>query len=503
MEISEVKKENTPGCSSCGTGSCNKLNVYDWLGDMELPSGQMPYNVVEVRFKGTRKEYYRNTDYHILKVGDMVAVEGNPGHDIGEVSLTGELVKLQLKKHGIGFDSVEIKQLYRPAKPADIEKWKQMRDLEGRTMFRSREIAIALGLKMKLSDVEYQGDGKKAIFYYTAEERVDFRELIRKLADEFKVRIEMKQIGLRQEAGRLGGIGSCGRELCCSSWLTEFKTVNTAAARYQNLSINPVKLAGQCGKLKCCLNYELDSYLDALKDIPESSVSLQTEAGVAFHRKTDIFKRMMWYELMPKLKEGEYYHPSADKWVMMPVDRVKEIIAMNVANQKPVDLKSGLPEIEEEEEPDYSDVVGQDSLTRMDNKKKKKKKNNNRNKPQGESRSQNAGTQITAGPKNENKPQNMNTPANNQRNDNKPRNENPQRNSNQQSNNQNRNKNQDRNNNRPQNNNKSQNNPNLQQNNPAPQNTNPPRENLARTRVVPPDSNKPANSNSSGNDKPA
>ncbi len=383
MEIGEVKKENTPGCSSCGTGSCNKLNVFDWLGDMELPPGQMPYNVVEVRFKGTRKEYYRNADYHALKIGDMVAVEGNPGHDIGEVSLTGELVKLQLKKHGIGFDSVEIKQLYRPAKPADIDKWKQMRDLEGKTMFRSREIALTLGLKMKLSDVEYQGDGKKAIFYYTAEDRVDFRDLIRKLADEFKVRIEMKQIGLRQEAGRLGGIGSCGRELCCSSWLTEFKTVNTAAARYQNLSINPVKLAGQCGKLKCCLNYELDSYLDALKDIPDPGVHLQTVAGNAMHRKTDIFKRLMWYELMPKLKDGEFYHPSADKWVMMPVDSVKEIIAMNKSNEKPDDLKSGLPEIEEEELPDYADVVGQDSLTRMDNKKKKKKKgNNNRNEQQ-------------------------------------------------------------------------------------------------------------------------
>jgi cell fate regulator YaaT (PSP1 superfamily) len=383
-EVAEIKKETTPGCSSCGTGGCNKLNVFDWLGQMELPPGHKPFNVIEVRFKGTRKEFFRNSDYFDLKTGDLVAVEGSPGHDIGTVSMTGELVKLQLKKHKIAFDSNEIKQLYRPARPADVEKWNQIKSLEGRTMYRSREIALELKLKMKLSDVEYQGDGKKATFYYSADERVDFRELIKRLADEFKVRVEMKQIGLRQEAGRLGGIGSCGRELCCSSWLTDFKTVSTAAARYQNLSINPVKLAGQCGKLKCCLNYELDSYLDAIKDIPDSNVALQTDAGRAIHRKTDIFKRMMWYEVMPKLKEGEYYQPSTDKWVMLSVDRVKEIIAMNVAGQKLVDLKSGLPEVEEEEIPDYADMVGQDSLTRMDHKKKKKKKKNNRNKPRND-----------------------------------------------------------------------------------------------------------------------
>lgn len=383
-EVAEIKKETTPGCSSCGTGGCNKLNVFDWLGQMELPPGHKPFNVIEVRFKGTRKEFFRNSDYFDLKTGDLVAVEGSPGHDIGTVSMTGELVKLQLKKHKIAFDSNEIKQLYRPARPADVEKWNQIKSLEGRTMYRSREIALELKLKMKLSDVEYQGDGKKATFYYSADERVDFRELIKRLADEFKVRVEMKQIGLRQEAGRLGGIGSCGRELCCSSWLTDFKTVSTAAARYQNLSINPVKLAGQCGKLKCCLNYELDSYLDAIKDIPDSNVALQTDAGRAIHRKTDIFKRMMWYEVMPKLKEGEYYQPSTDKWVMLSVDRVKEIIAMNVAGQKLADLKSGLPEVEEEEIPDYADMVGQDSLTRMDHKKKKKKKKNNRNKPRND-----------------------------------------------------------------------------------------------------------------------
>jgi cell fate regulator YaaT (PSP1 superfamily) len=382
-QLIQQNKETVKGCSSCGTGSCNKLNVFDWLNEMEMPPGHQPFNIVEVQFKGTRKEYFRNSDHLALKAGDIVAVEGNPGHDIGTVTMTGELVKLQLKKRGIAFDSEDIKQLYRPAKQADIEKWEQVKEQEHKTMHRSREIAIQLGLNMKLSDVEYQGDGKKATFYYTAEQRVDFRELIKKLHEEFKVRIEMRQIGLRQEAGRLGGIGSCGRELCCSTWLTNFKTVGTAAARYQNLSINPVKLAGQCGKLKCCLNYELDSYMDAIKDIPEAGTHLFTEAGKALHRKTDIFKRVMWYELIPDLKEGEYYQPSTDKWIMLPVDRVKEILAMNKANQKPIDLKSGLPVEEEENEPDYADVVGQDSLTRMDKKKKKrkKKKKNNPAKP--------------------------------------------------------------------------------------------------------------------------
>ncbi len=372
--ISSVK-EKVAGCaSSCSSGGCNRLNVHDWLNDMPLPPGQKPFDIIEVRFKGTRKEFFRNPDLIPLKTGDVVAVEGSPGHDIGTVSMTGELVKLQMKKRNIGYDSAEIKLLYRTARTADIEKWNAVKELEFKTMHRARSIALQLGLKMKLSDVEYQGDGKKAIFYYTAEDRVDFRELIKRLADEFKIRVEMKQIGLRQEAGRLGGIGSCGRELCCSTWLTDFKTVSTSAARYQNLSINPVKLAGQCGKLKCCLNYELDSYIDALKGIPDSGISLQTETGHAVHRKTDIFKRMMWYELIPKLKPDEKYFSSADKWVMLSVEQVKEILAMNKDGKKPVDLKSIIPQVEEEEIPDYADMVGQDSLTRMDNLRRKKKK---------------------------------------------------------------------------------------------------------------------------------
>lgn len=372
-------------CSSCGTGGCNKLNVFDWLAEMELPPGQKPFNILEVRFKGSRKEFFRNIENIGLKTGDIVAVESSPGHDIGTVSLSGELVKLQLKKKGLTESSDEIKNLYRLARSADIEKWESVKSLENKTMFRAREIATLLNLKMKLSDVEYQGDGKKATFYYTADERVDFRELIKRLAEEFRIRVEMKQIGMRQEAGRLGGIGSCGRELCCSTWLTDFKTVSTSAARYQNLSLNPAKLAGQCGKLKCCLNYELDSYLDALKDLPDASVHLQTEKGTAVHQKTDIFKRLMWYTyLNPENREGHVMH--SDNWVALPLNRIKEIMEMNKLNRKPADLR-GEEYIEEIAGPDYTDMVGQDSLTRMDKrKKKKKKKNKHRQQPGSQSR---------------------------------------------------------------------------------------------------------------------
>lgn len=371
------------GCGNngtCGTSGCNKLNVYNWLSDMILPEGHKPFDILEVRFKGSRKEFFRNTSNLDLKVGDWVAVEGNPGHDIGEVSLSGELVRFQLRKKGVKEDAPEIKTLYRIARQTDLDKYSEVKALEHSTMHRSRTIALALGLKMKLSDVEYQGDGKKATFFYTADERVDFRELIRKLADEFKVRIEMRQIGMRQEAARLGGIGSCGRELCCSTWLTDFKIVSTSAARYQNLSLNPIKLAGQCGKLKCCLNYELDTYLDALKDIPETNVKLFTAKGMMVHRKTDIFKRILWYSLIPEPKEGEDrpFIGGADTWIPLSADRVKEIMALNKQNVKPED--AGQLELEEEEDLGYDDVVGQDSLTRMDRARKKKKK---KKKPEG------------------------------------------------------------------------------------------------------------------------
>ncbi|MDO9038757.1 MAG: regulatory iron-sulfur-containing complex subunit RicT, partial [Lutibacter sp.] len=272
------------GCKSngnCATGGCEKLSVFDWLSNMALPTGQEPLNIVEVRFKNGRKHFYRNVDNLQICIGDIIAVEGSPGHDIGTVSLTGELIRIQMKKKGVAFDSEEVKKIYRKATQKDIDIWKAAREKEYETQFKGREILSRLGIKMKLSDVEYQGDGNKATFYYTADDRVDFRQLIRDLASTFSIRVEMKQVGLRQEAARLGGVGSCGRELCCSTWLTDLRKVNTTAARYQQLSLNPQKLAGQCGKLKCCLNYELDTYLDALTDFPRQDIVLKTKKGEA------------------------------------------------------------------------------------------------------------------------------------------------------------------------------------------------------------------------------
>lgn len=286
-------KDGVPkGCKSngsCGTGSCDKLTVFDWLSNMELPTGQKPYNIVEVRFKNGRKHFFKNEKNFHLTIGEVVAVEGNPGHDIGTVSLTGELVKIQMRKKNVDPDSDLVKKIYRKATEKDIKIWEEARAREIDTQKRGREIIIKLGLQMKLSDVEYQGDGNKATFYYTADERVDFRQLIRDLASAFSIRVEMKQVGLRQEAARLGGVGSCGRELCCSTWLTDFRKVNTAAARYQQLSLNPLKLAGQCGKLKCCLNYELDTYLDSLKSFPSQNTILKTEKGLGIFGKNGYF----------------------------------------------------------------------------------------------------------------------------------------------------------------------------------------------------------------------
>jgi cell fate regulator YaaT (PSP1 superfamily) len=366
------------GCrnnGSCGTGGCNKLSVFDWLANMELPNGQAPFDCVEVRFKNSRKEFFRNVNNLPLNVGDVIAVEASPGHDIGIVSISGELVRVQMKKQGVDAASEQIKKVYRKAKQADIEKWQEAQGLEYNTMHRARTIAVKIGLQMKISDVEYQGDKTKAIFYYTADERVDFRELIKLLADEFKVRIEMRQIGARQEASRLGGIGSCGRELCCSTWLTDFRSVGTSAARYQQLSLNPLKLAGQCGKLKCCLNYELDSYMDALHDFPEvNNVKLETEKGRAFHQKTDIFRRTMFFS----------YFDEPDNFIPLPVDRVKEVMAMNAEGKKPTDLLVHVQQKIVEKKPDYENVVGQDDLTRFDKKKNSKPKNrNNKKRPQG------------------------------------------------------------------------------------------------------------------------
>jgi cell fate regulator YaaT (PSP1 superfamily) len=307
----------------------NKLDAYDWLND--IPESYQNCDIVEIRFKNTRKGYYRNVNDIKLKKGDIVAVEASPGHDIGIISLTGALVRIQLEKNSIPFEGTEFRKIYRKAKPVDVDKWNESMGFEFSTMIKSRKIAQDLKLDMKIGDVEYQGDGTKAIFYYIADDRVDFRELIKVLAEQLKVRIEMKQIGARQEAGRIGGIGSCGRELCCSTWITNFVSVTTNAARYQEVSLNPQKLAGQCGKLKCCLNYELASYLDAQKDFPETNVPLETEQGLFFHQKTDVFKRQMWYSSKKDM-------PS--EIVCLSVGQVKEIIEKNKRGEKVKKLES-------------------------------------------------------------------------------------------------------------------------------------------------------------------
>lgn len=359
------------GCKNngaCGTYGCNKLEVFDWLAGMDLPDGQKPFDIVEVRFKNSRKGFYRNSSNLELYPGDIVAVEVSPGHDIGVVSLTGELVRIQMKRKDIK-DNYEIKKIYRKAKEEDIVKWQEGRKIEQQTMMRAREIARSLKLEMKLSDVEYQGDKSKATFYYTADDRVDFRELIKKYAEEFRVRIDMRQIGYRFEAGRLGGIGSCGRELCCSSWLTDFRAVSTSAARYQQLSLNPAKLAGQCGKLKCCLNYELDQYVEAMKDFPSVNVKLHLPKGTAVHFKTDIFQRVMYfiYEGQP----GEAPFP-------LGVQAVHEIIERNRKGIAVEAIEDFIEDEIAEKETDFAEVVGQDSLTRFDRKKGKGRGNQNR-----------------------------------------------------------------------------------------------------------------------------
>jgi len=341
------------------TGGCTKLSVFDWLRD--IPQGISENDLVEVRFKNTRKGYYLNVNCLNLKPGEMVAVEASPGHDIGMVSLTGPLVMNQLRKYKIKPAEYEFRKIYRKAKQADIDKWKEAIAQEHQTMLRSRKIAQMLNLDMKIGDVEYQGDKTKAIFYYIADDRVDFRELIKVMADEFRIRIEMRQIGARQEAGRIGGIGSCGRELCCSTWITNFVTVTTTVARNQELSFNPQKLAGQCGKLKCCLNYEVDAYLDAQKDFPSAEIILETMEGKAYHQKTDIFKRIMWYS---------FDSATATNLIPVPVERVREIIQQNrqgVVVEKLLE-NDGVKPVEEI---GYMNAAGQESLTRFDQKKKR------------------------------------------------------------------------------------------------------------------------------------
>ncbi len=358
-------KSDTNDTHSCQTNSCCKLNTFDWLKDLNI--AEKPGSLVEVRFKNTRKGIYKNVNDLQLKNGDIVAVESSPGHDIGVISLTGELVFEQLRRGRVQVDS-EFKKVYRKAKATDLDKWKESIDLEEITMLKARKISERLRLNMKIGDVEYQGDKTKAIFYYIAEDRVDFRELIKILAEEFKIRIEMRQIGARQEAGRIGGIGACGRELCCSTWMSNFISVTTNSARYQEVSLNPQKLAGQCGKLKCCLNYELDTYLDAQKDFPDTSIPLETIDGIAHHFKTDVFRRIMWYA---------YGKENGNKIVTLSVDRVKETIAANKKGSK-----SKLIEEFDKKEPaetiGFKNVIGEDSITRFE--EKRKGKDNNRRK---------------------------------------------------------------------------------------------------------------------------
>ena len=335
-------------------GFC-KRNSFDWLKDVSSPIGYDVYEFIEVRFKNSRKEFYKAPPRSDYQVGDIVAVEASPGHDIGIVTLVGDTVRMQMKKKRVNPENPEFKKVYRRARPSDVEKWANSVITENGTLHRSKNIIKEINLSMKLNDVEIQGDGTKAVFFYTADDRVDFRELIKMLAEEFSVRIEMKQIGARQEAGSLGGLGTCGRELCCSSWLSDFKSVSTNSARLQQLSINPQKLAGQCSKLKCCLNYEHECYHDAMKDFPPMDVHLKTQKGTAYYLKTDVFKGVMWYA----------YEKDNSNMMAIPVDKVKKIIADNKRNILPDKLEDFV--IVQEKKIDFENI--EDDLKRFDKKK--------------------------------------------------------------------------------------------------------------------------------------
>ena len=357
------------GCN----GRCN-LRATNWLED--IPGEMNDFDIVEVHFKNTRRGFYRNSAGLDLHIGDMVAVEANPGHDIGEVAMVGKLVKLQMKRANLKPDA-EILRVFRKAKAADLERYEEAKAREVDTMIRSRKIAVDLGLKMKIGDVEYQGDGNKAIFYYIADERVDFRQLIKVLADVFKIRVEMKQIGARQEAGRIGGIGPCGRPLCCASWMTSFVSVATNAARFQDISLNPQKLAGQCAKLKCCINFEVDTYMEAGRELPPSDVVLETKDKEYYHFKTDVLKREMSYSTKKGIPEN---------LVALPVERVYEVMSLNENGVKPDKL--ALDDAEREFEKNaFGDILGQDAINRFDKKKKKKAKKNRDARAEGTSKS--------------------------------------------------------------------------------------------------------------------
>ncbi len=372
MEGEEILKE-APAVAESPRG---KLECHDWLSD--IPGGKNLFDIVEVQFKNTRRGFYRNTMNLSLKIGDIVAVEASPGHDIGKVTLTGKLVELQMKKANLRPDT-EIKRIFRKAKAADMEKFEAAKAREYETMIRSRQIAKDLNLDMKIGDVEYQGDGNKAIFYYIADERVDFRQLIKVLAEAFHVRIEMKQIGARQEAGRIGGIGPCGRPLCCATWITNFVSVATSAARYQDISLNPQKLAGQCAKLKCCLNYEVDAYVESVKRMPSKEIVLETKDNSYYHFKTDIFKRELTYTTQKNVPAN---------LVTIPAERAFAVIALNKRGIKPDSLCENGEANDKVKE--FGDIVGQDSVTRFDKSKKKKRKGGgNRQKVQEKSPAQN------------------------------------------------------------------------------------------------------------------
>ena len=419
------------GCQShgsCSSGSCNRMNVHDWLANLPFSDPESGCRIVEVSFNnGSRKDYFKNTTVHFYEKGDLIAVEGVSGFDVGSVNLTGELVRLQLKKNNIKEESTDIKKILRRATESDIAKCKETKAREKDVMIRSRAIARQLKLEMKVAEVEIQADGRKATFFYIADDRVDFRELIKIFAGEFKVKVEMKQIGARQEAGKVGGIGSCGRELCCSTWLTDFKSVNTNAARYQNLSINQTKLSGQCGRLKCCLNYELDTYLDALQFFPNDCEVIEVAKSRAFLVKKDIFRNLMWYTM-----------PDSNKQYPLTIERVKKIKALNKEGIRPDDLEpvevlSGKPK---EVEPEYADVVGQISLRTLEkDSRKRREKERNQNQPQREKGQQNQrgpqgpqqrGPQQQQGERRPNQGPNQQRPNQGQGNNNRPNQRPPQ-----------------------------------------------------------------------------
>ncbi len=368
------------GCKSnggCSSGGCNRLNVFDWLSELPLQDHAKPYNVIEVSFnKGSRKDFFRNNTPHVLEKGQMISVEGTSGYDVGMVNLTGELVRLQMKKYGVK-DDMNIKRVMRLATDEDLSSFQKNKEREQEVMVRSRAIARQMNLEMKICEVEIQADGKKATFFYTADARVDFRELIKTYANEFKLKVEMKQIGARQESGKIGGIGSCGRELCCSTWLTDFKSVNTTAARYQNLSINQTKLSGQCGRLKCCLNYELDTYMDALRGFPDHADTIETRQGTAHLQKKDIFKNLMWYSF----KESNKQYP-------LSIARVREILKLNKEGKKPDELQPEELEVNTAKssvkaEMGFVNDVGQISLKALEKSPNKRKGKPKQKSPQG------------------------------------------------------------------------------------------------------------------------